>query len=198
MVESWEDFGNGGWVRDHAYSSHDFGQITSGHNSGWLIVDSDFESGWAPVHELDGSLGLDGGDWGVDVFRDDISSVQHRASHVFTMSGVTFGHHWGWLEGGVGDLGYWQLFVVSFFSGDNWGVWGQHKVDTGVRHQIGLEFSDVHVQGSVESQWGGEGWNHLGDESVQIGVSGSFDVQLSSADVIDGFIVQDNGHISVF
>jgi len=26
-----------------------------------LIVDTDLESGWAPIDELDGSLGLDGG-----------------------------------------------------------------------------------------------------------------------------------------
>jgi len=62
MIESGEDFSNGGGVGDHAYSSHDLGQITSGNNGGRLIVDSDLETSGAPVDELDSSLSLDGGD----------------------------------------------------------------------------------------------------------------------------------------
>ena len=62
MVESGEDFGDGGGVGNHADGSHDFGEVTSGDDGGRLVVDSDFESGGAPVDELDGSLGFDGGD----------------------------------------------------------------------------------------------------------------------------------------
>ena len=93
MIESGEDFRDGGGVADHTDGSHDFGEITSGDNGGRLVVDADFEAGGTPVDELDGPLGLDGGDAGVDVFGDDISSVQHGAGHVLTMSGVAFGHH---------------------------------------------------------------------------------------------------------
>ena len=67
-----------------------------------------------------------------------------------------------------------------------------------VRDQVGLEFSDVDVQGTIESQGGGQRGDNLSDESVQVGVSGSLNVQLSSADVIDGFVIEDNGDISVF
>jgi len=69
-----------------------------------LIVDSDFESSGAPVNELDGSFGFDGGNGSIDVFGDDISSVEHGASHVFSVSGVTFGHHGSGFEGRVGDF----------------------------------------------------------------------------------------------
>jgi hypothetical protein len=37
----------------------------------------------------------------------------------------------------------------------------------------------------------------LGNQSVQVGVGWSFDVQLSSADIIDSFVIEDNGHIGV-
>lgn len=93
MVQSGENFSNGGRVRNHADGSHDFGQISSGDDGGGLIVNSDFESGGAPVDELDGSFGFNGGNSGVNVFGDNISSVHHGASHVFSVSGVTFGHH---------------------------------------------------------------------------------------------------------
>jgi hypothetical protein len=104
VVQSREDFSDGGRVGNHADSSHDFSQISSWDNGWWLIVDSDFESSWAPIDELDGSLGLDGSDGSVNVFWNDVSSVHHGASHVFSVSWVTLGHHGSWFEGRVGDF----------------------------------------------------------------------------------------------
>jgi len=71
-------------------------------------------------------------------------------------------------------------------------------VDSGVRHQVGLELGDVHVQGTVETEGGGQGRDDLGDQSVEVGVGRSLDVQVASANVLDGFVVQDDCDISVF
>ena len=98
VVDAGEHLSDGSGVGDHADSSHNFGQITSWNDSGWLIVDSDFESSWAPINKLDGSFGFDGGNGGIDVFGDYVSSVHHGASHIFSVSWVTFGHHVGWFE----------------------------------------------------------------------------------------------------
>jgi len=49
-------------------------------------------------------------------------------------------------------------------------------MDSGVRNQIGLEFSDINVEGTIESQGSSQGGNDLSDQSVQVGVSGSFDI----------------------
>ena len=67
MAKSWEDFGNGGGVGNHADSSHDFSEITSWDNSWWLIVNSDFESSWGSIIEFNGSLGVDGSNSGVNI-----------------------------------------------------------------------------------------------------------------------------------
>merc|ERR1712151_1136746 len=104
VVNSGEDLSDGGRVGDHADGSHDLGEVTTWDDSWWLVVDSALETGWAPVDELDGSLGLDGGDGGVDILGDDITSVHEAAGHVLSVSWVTLGHHGGWLEWGVGDL----------------------------------------------------------------------------------------------
>jgi len=122
VIDSGEDFGDGGRVGDHADGSHDLGEITTGNNGRGLIVDSALETSRAPVNELDGSLGLDGGDSGVDILGDDITSVHEAASHVLSVSGVTLGHHGGGLEGGVGDFGYGELLVVGFLGGDDGSV----------------------------------------------------------------------------
>jgi len=71
-------------------------------------------------------------------------------------------------------------------------------VNSGVGDEVGLEFSDINVQGSVESEGGSEGGDNLGNKSVEVGVGGSFDVQLSSADIVDGFVVKHDSDVSVF
>lgn len=119
VVKSGEHLGNGGGVADHAAGSHDLGEVTSGDDGGGLIVDSDLEASGAPINELDGSLGLDGGDGSVDVLGDDITSVHHGASHVLSVSGVALGHHVGRFEAAVGDLSNRELFVVGLLGGDD-------------------------------------------------------------------------------
>jgi len=49
-------------------------------------------------------------------------------------------------------------------------------VNSGIGDKIGLEFSDIDVQSSIESKGGSEGRDNLSDESVQVSVSGSFDI----------------------
>ena len=71
------------------------------------------EASWAPVDELDGPLGLDGGDGGIHVLGDDVTTVQHAAGHVLAVTRVAFHHLVGWLEAGVGDLSHGQLLVVG-------------------------------------------------------------------------------------
>ena len=113
VINSGEHFGDGGGVGDHADGSHDLGQISSGDDSGRLVVDTALEASGAPVDELDGSLGLDGGDGGVHILGDDITSVHEAAGHVLSVSGIALGHHAGGLEGRVGDLSHGQLLVVG-------------------------------------------------------------------------------------
>jgi hypothetical protein len=62
-------------------------------------------------------------------------------------------------------------------------------MDSWIWDQVGLEFGDIDIQGSVESEGGGQWWDNLGDQSVQVGVGWSFDIEISSADIIDGFVI---------
>merc|ERR1711976_144278 len=75
MVKSGEDFSNGSRVGDHAYGSHNLGQVTTWDNSWGLVIDTALETSWAPIDELDGSLGLNGSDGSVHILGDDITSV---------------------------------------------------------------------------------------------------------------------------
>jgi len=198
VIESSPSFGDGGGVAQHANGSLDLGQISAWNHGWWLVVDTDFETGWAPVNELDGSFGLDGGNGGVDVFWDDITSVQETARHVLTVSWIAFNHLVGWLEASVGDLGNGELFVVGFLGGDDWSVGGQWEMDSWVWDQVSLELSQINVQRTVESEGSGDGGNDLCDDSVQVGVGWSFDVQVSSANIVHSFVIDHESAIGVF
>ena len=58
----------------HAAGAHDLGQITTGHHGRRLVVDAALEAGGAPVHKLDGSLGLDGSHCRVHILRNDVAT----------------------------------------------------------------------------------------------------------------------------
>jgi hypothetical protein len=197
VVKSSPGLGDGGGVGEHADGSLDLGKIATGDDGWWLVVDTDLETSWAPVDELDGSLGLDVGDGGVDVLGDNVTSEEEAAGHVLAMSGIALDHLVGWLEAGVGDLRDGELLVVGLLSGDDWGVSGEREVNSRVWDQVGLEFSEIDVEGTVESEGSSDRGDDLADESVQVGVGWSLDVQDSSADIVDGLVVDHEGTVGV-
>jgi len=166
VVETSPGLGDRRGVGQHADGTLNLGEIASGNDGGWLVVDTDLEASRAPVDELDRPLGLDGRDGGVNVLRDDVASVQHAASHVLSVTRIAFDHLVGWLEAGVGDLADGELLVVGFLGGDNRGVGDQGEVDTRVGHEIGLELGEIDVEGTVESQRSRDRRDDLSDESV--------------------------------
>lgn len=87
--------------------------------------------------------------------------------------------------------------MVSLLSGDNWGVGGEREVDTWVWYQVGLELGQVDVEGTIESEGGSDGGDDLTNQSVQVGVGWSLDVQVTSADIVDGFVVNHESTVGV-
>ena len=70
-------------------------------------------------------------------------------------------------------------------------------MDTWVGHQVGLELGQIHVEGAIEAQGGGDGGHDLADQTVEVGVAGTLDVQVTAADVVDGFVVHHEGAVGV-
>ena len=66
-----------------------------------------------------------------------------------------------------------------------------------VGHQVCLELNDVDLECAIETDGGDQRGNDFTDQFVEIGVGLSFHVELSSADVIKGFVVEHNCHIGV-
>merc|ERR1719281_2347587 len=197
MVDAGEYLSDGRGVGDHAHSALHAGKVAARHDGRRLVVDTALEAGGAPVNELDGALGLDGSDSSVDILRDYITTVHEAARHVLAVARIALSHHGGGLEGRVGDLSNRELFVVGLLRRDDRGVRGKHEVDTGVRDEVGLELSDVDVEGTIEAEGSGQGGDDLSDEAVEVGVGGALDVEGTAADVVDGFVVEHDGDVSM-
>merc|ERR1719327_1499668 len=197
VVNAGQSLGHSSRVGNHSAGAHDLGEIATGHHSGWLVVDAALETSGTPVHELDGALGLDGGHSGVHVLGDDITTVHQAHSHVLAVTGITLGKHGSGLEHRVGDLAHGQLLVVRLLSRDDRGVRRKHEVDTRVWHQVGLELGDVHVQSAIETQRGRQRRRDLRDDAVQVGVRRALNVQATTANIVDGLVVQTESHVGV-
>ena len=81
MVETAPCARDGCCVRQHAHATGHLGEITTRDVSGWLVADTELEASGAPIHELNGTAGLDDADSGVDVLGNDITTVEQCTCH---------------------------------------------------------------------------------------------------------------------
>jgi hypothetical protein len=70
-------------------------------------------------------------------------------------------------------------------------------MDSWIWYQVSLELGNIDVEGTIESEGSGQRGDNLGNESVQVSVSWSLDIKISSADIIDGLIIKDNSNIGM-
>merc|ERR1719282_1672450 len=198
VVKSGPCLSNSGGVGEHAHSSGWLGHVGTRGNGGFLVVDTNLETSGAPVDELDGPLGLDVANGSVDVLGDDITPVEQTTCHVLSVSGIALHHLVGWLETGSSNFVNRLLLVVGLLSAHDRSIGGQREVDPGVGHQVGLELSQINVEGTIESEGSGDGGDDLTDQPVEVGVTRSLDVEVLSADIVDGLVVDHEGTVDVF
>ena len=185
-------------VAKHRNCAHHFCQVTPRNHCWRLIVDAHLEPCWTPVDELDGPLGLDGGDGSVDIFWYDVAAVQQAAGHIFAVTRIAFDHLVGRFKTSVSDLGYSQLLVVRLLCRNDRRIGGQGEMNPRVRDQVGLEFRQIDVEGAVEPQRRRDAADYLTDQSVEVGVRRPADVQVAVTDVVNGFVVYHEGDVGVF
>lgn len=144
-----------GPIWKNLHGTVDLGEIAIRHLLRRLEADTQLEASRTPVDELDGALGLEGGDSSVGILGHDITTVQQASSHVLAISGVTLDHLVVRLKAGHSHLLNRVGLVGSLGSGNNGSVGDKREVNTWVRHQVGLELVQVDVQGAIEAQRSG-------------------------------------------
>ena len=68
------------------------------------------------------------------------------------MTRITFHLLVGWLKAGTSNLFYRKLLLVGFLSRDDRSISGEREVDVRVGHQVGLEFCQINIQGSIKAE----------------------------------------------
>merc|ERR1740138_688162 len=87
--------------------------------------------------------------------------------------------------------------MVGLLRRDDGRIARQHEVDTWVRHQIGLELSDVNIKRTVEPQRCCERGDDLRQQAVQVGVGGALDVEVPAANIVQRLVVVHNCDVGV-
>ena len=79
--------------------------------------------------------------------------------------------------------------MVGFLHGDDGRISHQREVDARIRHQVGLKLVQIHIEGAIKSQRGRDRRYDLTDQAVEISIGRPLNVQVATADVVDGLIV---------
>jgi len=162
-----------------------------------LVANTDLETGRTPVDELDGALGLEGGNCRVRLLGDDVSAVQQAGGHVLAVAGVALDHLVVGLEARHGDLVDGVGFMRSLSGRNHRRERDQREVDTGIRHQVGLELVQVDVQRAIEAEGRGNRRDDLSDQTVEVFVTRTLNAEVATADVIDGLVVNHEAAVRV-
>lgn len=70
-------------------------------------------------------------------------------------------------------------------------------MDTRKRHEVSLELGKVDVESTIETETGGDGTDDLGNQTVEMLVAGPGDVEVATANIIDGLVVDEKGAVGV-
>ena len=86
------------------HSAVDLGKITTRDHLWGFVADTDLETGWTPINELNGSLSLQGGNSITCVIWNDVTTVKKTSSHIFAVAWIAFDHLVVWFEASNGHF----------------------------------------------------------------------------------------------
>jgi len=73
----------------------------------------------------------------------------------------------------------------------------QRVMDSRIRNQVCLELIQIYVQRAIETQRAGNGANDLSDQTVQVLERWTRDIKVATTDVVDSFVVNQEGTVTV-
>lgn len=92
---------------------------------------------------------------------------------------------------------YSETFVGTAVVGNHRSAGNERVVNTRERNQVGLKFGQIDIEGTIETKTGSYRADHLSDEAVQVLVAGTWNVELTMADIVNSFVINKEGAIGV-
>ncbi|KAA8594118.1 hypothetical protein FQN60_004952, partial [Etheostoma spectabile] len=87
--------------------------------------------------------------------------------------------------------------MVSLLSRDDRGIGGQREMDTGIWHQVCLELCQINIEGTIETKGSSNRGQNLTDQPVQVGVRRTLNIEVPTADIVDGLVIHHEGTVRV-
>merc|ERR1719210_2610525 len=113
------------------------------------------------------------------------------------MTGIALHHLVGGFKASVCNLSNTELLVVGLLSRDDRSIGHQRKMDPRIGDQVGLELGQVNIECTIKAKRGGDGGDNLTDQTVEVGVSWTVDIQVSAANVVNGLIIDHESTVRV-
>jgi len=164
----------------------------------WDVADGNLDVVWDPFNEVRGVLVLDVEHLFVNFLHGHTTTEDGSDGEVTSVTWVASGHHVLGVEQLLGELGNRQGTVLLGSSAGEWGETGDEEVETWEWDHVDGELSEVRVELTWESEASGDTGHGGGDEVVEVTVCWGCELQCSEADVVEGFVVNDEGFVSVF
>src|SRR5271170_7182612 len=121
-----------------------------------LIVNSQFKSCRTPINKLNSPPHFNRRNSLIRIPRNHIPTIQQSTSHIMSSSRITNNHlimRFKTLKSNILNT---MRFMLCFGFRYDWCARDERIVNSWVRDEIGLEFCEVDVQGSFESEGGGD------------------------------------------
>lgn len=98
------------------------------------------------------------------------------------------------LEGEILDP---EAFMGTAVARDDRGIRDQRVVNAREWHQVGLEFIQVHIKGTIEPKTGSDRANNLGNQAVKMFVARAGNIQVAAANIVNSFVVHQESAVGV-
>jgi len=90
-----------------------------------------------------------------------------------------------------------EAFVGALGGRNDRCVTDKRVVDARVRDKVCLELVEVDVESAIEAKGRGDGADDLGNETIEMLRTRARDIQIAAADVIDSFVVDEEGTVRI-
>lgn len=134
----------------------------------------------------------------VNLLHGHASTEDASDGEVTAVTWVAGAHHVLGVEHLLCELGNGQGTVLLGSSGCEWGKSGHEEVEAWEWDHVDGQLSEVRVELTWESEAGGDTGHGGGDEVVEVTVCWGGELEGSEADIVEGFVVNDEGFVSVF
>ena len=91
-----------------------------------------------------------------------------------------------------------ETLMATLRGADNRCITDQWIMDTWVGNQVGLELVQINIESTIETQRTRDRANNLGNETVKVLKRRTWNIEVTSTYVIDGFVIDKECTIAVF